>query len=114
MKKRIYISGAITGTSDYIERFANAQKELREHGWTVINPAEVSSAMPNDTTYEEYMKMAFTMLDMCDSIYMLSGWEKSCGANREYGYALAKDMDIIKEAAECRRLTGEAMKTYKV
>lgn len=58
MKKRIYISGAITGTSDYIERFANAQSELREHGWSVINPAAVNSAMPNDTTYEEYMKMA--------------------------------------------------------
>mgnify|MGYP001079936654 CR=1 FL=1 len=37
MKKRIYISGAITGTSDYIDRFANAQMELREHGWSACN-----------------------------------------------------------------------------
>lgn len=97
MKERIYIAGAISGTSDYIERFAMAQKELKEQGYSVINPAAVNSAMPNDTTYEEYMKMGITMLDMCDSIYMLNGWEKSCGANREYGYALAKDMTIIKE-----------------
>lgn len=60
----------------------------------------VNSAMPNDTSYEEYMEMAFTMLGMCGSIYMLSGWEKSCGANREYGYALAKDKIIIMEEAE--------------
>lgn len=25
---KIYISGAITGTTDYMERFANAEKEL--------------------------------------------------------------------------------------
>ena len=53
--------------------------------------------MPSDTTYEEYMKMSFTMLSMCDAIYMLEGWQKSCGANREYGYAYANDMIIILE-----------------
>lgn len=40
------------------------------------------------------------MLGMCGSIYMLKGWEKSCGANREYGYALAKDMTVILEQAD--------------
>lgn len=34
---------------------------------------------------------------MCDQIYMLKGWEKSCGANQEYGYALACDMIIERE-----------------
>lgn len=100
MKERIYISGAITGTADYIDRFAKAQKELREQGYSVVNPAAVNSALPSDTSYEEYTKMAFTMLDMCDSIYMLSGWDKSCGANREYSYALAKDKTVIFEQAK--------------
>lgn len=100
MKERIYISGRITGTDDFMERFTKAQKELEKQGYSVINPAAVNSAMPNDTTYEEYMTMGITMLDMCDSIYMLNGWEKSCGANREYGYALAKDKIIIFEQSE--------------
>ena len=94
---RVYISGAITGTDDYMERFANAEKELTEKGYSVVNPAKVNAQLPQDTTYEEYMKMCFCMLDMCDSIYMLKGWEKSCGANREYGYALDKDMIIVYE-----------------
>ena len=47
--------------------------------------------------YEEYMKMCFCMLDMCEAIFMLKGWSKSCGANREYGYALAKVMIIMFE-----------------
>lgn len=97
MKNRIYISGAISGTDDFMERFTKAQKELESQGYSVINPALVNSNMPKDTTYEEYMKMSFTMLDMADSIYMLKGWEKSCGANREYGYALAKGKGIMFE-----------------
>lgn len=95
MKK--YISGAITGTDDYMERFAKAEKELTEQGYSVVNPAKVNAQLPEDTTYEEYMKMSFCMLDMCDSIYMLNGWSKSFGANREYGYAMDKDKTIIYE-----------------
>ena len=94
---RIYISGAITGTDDYMERFAKAEKELTDKGWSVVNPAKVNAQLPEDTGYEEYMKMCFCMLDMCEAIYMLKTWNKSCGANRELGYAMAKDMIIIYE-----------------
>ena len=94
---KIYISGAISGTDDYMERFARAEKELTEKGWSVVNPAKVNAQLPEDTTYEEYMKMSILMLDMCDSVYMLKGWEKSCGANREYGYAMAKEKTIFIE-----------------
>ena len=37
------------------------------------------------------------MMDMCDTIYLLKGWEKSKGANQEYRYALAKCYTILKE-----------------
>ena len=94
---KIYISGAITGTTDYMERFANAEKELTEQGYSVVNPAKVNEQLPEDTTYEEYMKMCFCMLDMCVAIYMLDGFEKSCGSNRELGYAMEKDMIIMYE-----------------
>ena len=94
---KIYISGAITGTDDYMERFAKAEKELTEQGYSVVNPAKVNAQLPEDTTYEEYMKMCFCMLDICIAIYMLNGFEKSCGSNRELGYAMAKDMIIMHE-----------------
>ena len=94
---KIYISGAITGTDDYMERFSKAEKELTEQGYSVVNPANVNAQLPEDTTYEEYMKMSFCMLTMCDGIYMLKGWRKSRGANREYCYAMAKDMIIMHE-----------------
>ena len=94
---KIYISGSITGTDDYIERFANAEKGLTENGYSAINPAKVNAQLPEDTSYEEYMKISFCMLDMCEAIFMLRGWNKSCGANRELGYAMAKDMIIMYE-----------------
>lgn len=94
---KIYISGAITGTDDYMERFAKAEKELTEQGYSVVNPAKVNAQLPEDTSYEEYMKMSLCMVDMCEAIYMLDGWNKSCGANREYGYAIAKDKIVMYE-----------------
>ena len=89
---RVYISGAITGTEDYLDRFANAEKELKEH--QVLNPAAVCARLP-ELEYEDYMTVAFTMLAMADAIYMLPGWQQSKGANREYGYAIGKGMKII-------------------
>lgn len=97
MKERIYISGAITGTDDFMERFAKAQKELESKGYAVMNPAHANSYMPDDATYEEYMKVSFCLLDMCNSIYLMNGWEKSKGANREYAYAIAHEKEIMYE-----------------
>lgn len=96
---KIYISGAITNNPDYKEDFERAGDYLqREYpSADIINPALVNSFLPKSTTYEEYMKMSFCMLDMCEAIFMMRGWEKSCGANRELGYALAKDMIIMYE-----------------
>ncbi len=99
-KERIYISGGITNVPDAIGRFLEAQKELESKGYMVYNPAHANIFMPEGTTYEEYMKVSFLLLDMADSIYMLKGWEKSCGANREYGYAIGKGKKIIFEQEE--------------
>ena len=93
---KLYLSGAITGTDDYMDRFSMAEKSLEaEH--TIINPAKVNAQLPSDTDDEDDMKMSFCMLDMCDGIYLLKGWEKSCGSNRELGYAMAKGKIILRQ-----------------
>ena len=80
-----------------VEYLPEAENDLKSQGYSVINPAKVNSNLPEDTTWNEYMKMSFCMLDMCDGIYMLKGWKKSWGANRELGYAMAKNMIIMYE-----------------
>ena len=52
---KIYISGKITGTTDYIQRFERAEKALSKY--IVINPAKVNAQLPIETTWEEYMQM---------------------------------------------------------
>ncbi len=97
---RIYISGKITGTLDYMERFQRAESCVKaEHkDADVINPAKVNVMMPS-LTHDEYMRMSFCMLDMADAIFMTSGWEDSKGACMEYGYAVARGKEIIKSKA---------------
>ena len=92
---KIYISGKITGTTDYIQRFERAEKALSNY--IVINPAKVNAQLPIETTWKEYMQMSMTMLRMCDSIYMLKGWEDSKGARLEYNYAVENNYKIIFE-----------------
>ena len=93
---RVYISGGITGVENYREKFNKAQEKLEKEGHDVFNPALYADALPK-LTYDEYMQLGLQFLDMCDVIYMLKGWQKSCGANREYGYALATDKIILEE-----------------
>jgi len=95
MKTKVYLSGPITNQPDHMKRFNEAQTALEKEGYSVINPSLIASCLPEDTEYEDYMKLDMVLLDMCDEIYMLKGWKNSCGANREYGYAQAKGMVII-------------------
>lgn len=93
--KKVYISGPITGTKDYLEKFEDIETALVlvHQGVEVINPAKVNANLPESTTWEEYMRMSLCMLSMCDGIYMMEGWQQSRGANLEYVYA--KGMGIM-------------------
>lgn len=80
-----------------MEHFAKAQEQLEMQGYEVINPAEINSHLPKSTTWIEYMEISMKLLGMCEKIFMLRGWEKSCGANREYGWAVAKGLGLMFE-----------------
>jgi len=96
----IYISGPITGRDNYLEEFKAAEDIIRESfpNAGIINPAEIMRTLPKTTTYEQYMNLSFELLEMATVIIMIDDWEKSSGANREYGYARAKDMTILELA----------------
>lgn len=93
---KVYISGGITNVENYKEHFDRVEKELKAKGHEVINPTSFDELLPQ-LTYEEYMKLDLCLLDLCEAIYMLKNWKKSFGANREYGYALAKGYLILEE-----------------
>lgn len=97
---RIYISGPITGTDDFEERFMAAEHKLKElfEDVEVINPTMIK--LPDSCTHEEYMAIDFKLLDLCDAIYLLKGWQQSSGACMEYGYAKKGDHIILQEGKE--------------
>jgi len=97
IKHTVYISGAISGTTDYLERFEEAELKLKKKGHDVVNPAKLNSFLPTDTTWEQYMEVDYKLMDICDTIYMLSGWENSKGANAELEYAKKRKMNIVYE-----------------
>ena len=84
---RIYISGKITGTTDYMKRFAEVEERLTKQGHEVVNPAKINAMLPVGVSYDDYMKVCITLLDLCDTIYMMHGWEHSEGAARELSRA---------------------------
>lgn len=94
---KCYISGAITDDPNYMEKFAKAQEYLETQGYEVINPALINSNLPKSTTWKEYMDISMRLIEMCDTAFFMRGWEKSCGANREYGWAIAKGLDMMYE-----------------
>lgn len=69
---RIYISGPITGTDDYMERFAKAEEELTAAGHQVYNPAHANSFMPE-------------------------GWQQSRGAKMEHAVAAGMGYKLMFE-----------------
>lgn len=91
---RIYISGAITGTTDYMERFSMIESKLLGLGYEVVNPSTILSHIPTTSTHDEYMHISYALMDICDTICMMDGWESSIGAKLEYDYAIKHDMNF--------------------
>ena len=91
----IYISGKISGTTDYKERFAAVEKHLKVDGHKVINPVKRNARLPQGTTWGTYMRSCIRLLTRADAIYLLRGWRKSPGARLEQQIAVALDMIVL-------------------
>lgn len=93
---RIYCAGPMRGYDNFnFPAFNVAAEELRALGWDVVNPVDINPD-PN-TPYAECMRKDIEQLLTCDSIYMLTGWEKSQGATLEHSIALSLEFDIYYE-----------------
>ena len=101
---KIYISGD-TGAEDYVERFMEAEETLSRKGDTVLNMAAMELLYP-ELGQEECMALTFGIIDVCDAVYMLGGWDESGQSMREFCYAFARDKLIKGDVVGHRRHTA--------
>lgn len=91
---RIYVSGPITHDPHFREHFQEHAQKLRDKGHTVLDPT-VWDREKVHLSYDEYMKLDLTMLEVCNAIYMLPGWADSKGAKQELDRAAQLGLRIF-------------------
>ena len=131
MRKRIYLSGPITGKTRKIAeaQFDEAYDRLKKANPQIhiFNPfddvppqleanAAISQAMRNllpvytpteESKWSDCMRIAIEEMVACHEIYMLPGWRESKGAVLEHHIALALGMPVTyPEGEEPQRETG--------
>lgn len=100
--KRVYISGPISGTADYNERFLKAEQQIRARGMVAVNPAKIHWHLEG-LDYEERMEVDMCLMSLCDAVCLTDGWQSSRGCRQEYGFALGRGMEIITQTGEDER-----------
>lgn len=81
-KKKMFISGRITGNRFYKADFDNARRFYELDGYTVVVP----SVLPEGLENADYARICFAMIDSCDVVLFLPEWEMSPGARLEHAY----------------------------
>ena len=96
-KKRIYISGPISGLNPEMRRKAFKETEwmLNAQGYEPVNPME--NGLPSDATTHEHMRKDIELLLTCDMIYMMRLWTHSKGCKVEFDVATAIDLPVFFE-----------------
>ena len=89
---KAYIAGKITGDENYRRKFQTAREKLEEHGFTVINPAE----LPEGMRPEDYMRICLAMMDSADIVAFLPDYDQSRGGSAGVGVvSVCKQADNV-------------------
>jgi hypothetical protein len=105
--KLIYVAGKYSG-KDYDEIDLNintarsAAIKLLAKRWAVITP-HLNTYHMEDVEHHigfkhgDWLKMDLVILERCDAIFMLRGWEDSKGATMEHNFAKEQGLKIYYE-----------------
>jgi hypothetical protein len=94
VKKKVYISGKITGIETEAETlFQKAEDQLVKLGFEPVNPMKLNHQ--HDLSWHSYMKEDIKALCDCDAICMLKNWKDSKGAIIEHMLAIQLGIEPI-------------------
>jgi len=97
MTRVIYIAGPVTGNDSSWLDFINATVALTGRGYHVYNPRATNPPYDTDTLVDHwvfFMKDGIKKLLLCNTIFMLYGWEDSKGACLEHRIAIDLGYEI--------------------
>lgn len=82
MKRKIFLSGKITGDPFYSDKFKRVELFYAALGYIVLNPAMLPKGMED----ADYMRICFAMVDSADEIVFLPDHKDSRGSFIEQKY----------------------------
>ena len=95
---RLYLAGPMSGYQDLnFPAFHAEAARLRALGYEVVNPAEINAG--TSAEWADCMRADIRELVNCDAVALLTGWEKSKGANLEVH--IAYELGMLTVAASC-------------
>lgn len=100
-KKRIYLSGPISGRNpeECRQAFAKAESKLQDMGFEVFNP--LKNGLPFDAETHRHMHRDLNVLTSEDKpfdyIYMMQRWLHSAGCKLEFDVATACGISVLIE-----------------
>lgn len=81
LKMTVYISGKVSGDSNFREKFAIAEKALKgKHPVLKIKTVNPVKGEKEGKSWEYYLKKDIKKLLKCNAIYLLPDWRESKGA----------------------------------
>lgn len=94
---KVYLSGKITGDTNYLEKFMDAQIRLEGEGHEVINPSMLSGVLPAGSSWGESMEVClYGLIDLADAVVLLPDWKDSPGSCIELGYAWGSEQRLFE------------------
>lgn len=103
---RVYLAGPITGDRWYRMRFWLLRVRLWFLGIKrgVMNPAKMELGF----SHEEYLRVCYMMVSVCDVVVLLPGWRGSTGACMEVGYASRNSKVVVEYLSGSFRVVDNA------
>lgn len=89
-----YINDNVAVIVENIHRAKTAGQEIMRRGHYVICPHTMTALwnVGTDLVQADFIRQDLVLLEKCDAICLLPGWEKSDGAKHEYDVAKSLNM----------------------
>ena len=104
----IYISGPITGRTEYdcTITFAIKQSEVESFGHTPINPWAIGAYLPK-LTHEQYIAIDLEIIKQAaDAVYFMPGWRNSRGCVIEHDFCEKQGIPIIEKISDLKEVSA--------